>query len=188
MRKLILTTVAFIAIISLAHSQKLQLPLKDNKVMFEGSIELPKTTDADGLCKKVKSWIIETTGSRNYNVSTEKSSDCFIEVEVSNVMEPNGLFNDVESFYVISFQVNSDRIDYQVKNIFFKKAYGKYDITSVYNSYLKDQPYVKEKNESKADALKRHEYLMNLLNNNITSLINSFSGYMNVTTNAVTVN
>lgn len=185
MRTKFFFTTVFVVFTFLTNAQKLQLPVKGNAVVFEGNLSINNGVSATGLCSKVKSWIIEITGSRNYNISTERGDNCSVEVEVSNILEPNGIFNDVEATYHIYFTIVEGKISYEIKDIFFKKSYVKYDVSSVYTAYLKNQPLVKEKNETKLEALKRHEYLMNLLNDQVKTLTTSFNNFMNAHVNAV---
>ncbi len=176
------TQIVFVACIilsaSIVNAQKLVLPIINNAVVYEGTIKTNNIQSADVVCSKIKSWLLESAGNQTIRILNIKEDGCAIEIKVSNSLEPKGTFDDVECIYTINIFLNETGIYYNVNNIFFSKAQQTYDVFDVYRSYLKGEPYVKVPVESKKTALRRHEYIMGLLNDKMNNTIKALNDYL----------
>lgn len=177
MRKLIVF--CFIAFcVQFVNAQKLQLPFKNESVNYEGVIKTSSTFSNEEICKQIKNWLQISSQKKDFTIVSLKERDCTIEVEVSSILEPNGIFNDVICNYTVLVTNKENELNYTFTNLYFSKNKQQYKVDEVYMGYLKREPVSVAGVESKRATLRRHEYILSVLDSQMNSIINSLNAYL----------
>ena len=177
MRKLI-TFCLITFCVQFVHAQKLQLPFKNESVNYEGVIKTTSNLSKEEICKQIKSWLLVSSKQMDFTIVSLKERDCTIEVEVSSILEPNGIFNDVICNYTILVINKENELNYTFNNLYFHKNKQQYKVDEVYMGYLKRDPVTVAGIESRRATLRRHEYILSVLDSQMNNIINSLNSYL----------
>lgn len=151
--------------------QKLTLPVAYQEITYQNTIQLSTPEAPSIICNHLQHWMLRYVQENNAQIISFQENNCSLEVTLKQILEPSGTFKDVYSIYTISFYAEQGKLQYNISNLLFSKNNIQYKVYDVYRHYLQGNPYVKLTAETKIAALRRHEYLMSLLHNNIEQFI-----------------
>jgi hypothetical protein len=169
---------SLILCVQMVNAQKLQLPFKNESVNYEGFIKTSSTFSNEEICKQIKNWLLISSKKMDLTIVSLKERDCTIEVELSSILEPNGIFNDVICNYNILVTNKENELNYILTNLYFSKNKQQYKVDEVYLGYLKREPVTVAGVESRRATLRRHEYILSVLDSQMNNIINSLNSYL----------
>jgi len=159
-------------------AQKLELPIKNEAINYEGFIKTTSDFSNDELCNQTKNWVLSTSKKMNLTILSMKESECSFEVDLSSVLEPDGTFNNITCLYKILITNQNKLLKYTITNLKFSKNQQQYKVDEVYAGYLKNNPITVAGVESRKAALRRHEYILSTLDTKMNTIINSLNTHI----------
>jgi hypothetical protein len=160
-----------------AQAQKVSLPTKGSSVSYDATVKVDGVAK-DYICGQLKSWAAASAKDAKIMVDQMSEEGCTIVLKGRTNIEEKGNFSDVFCSFVLVVGIKDGIYSYELTDLNFNKGQQAYSVNEVYQAYLKNDPMVKQTFETKQSALRRHEFLLNAVNERINLLLTNMKNYV----------
>jgi hypothetical protein len=154
-------------------AQDFSLPTKDNSIRFS-NVVITDIKAPDSIMAKLDEWISSNEKQLSLVRQNNDAIGNLLSLKGKLSIDPDKRNqHNVECEFIMDITYIDGRYRYDVYDFTFLKADQRFDASKVYNGYKKGDPLVKTALETKESALERHQYLLEKLQNNVNSMIQS---------------